>query len=142
MVNDRDKIVQELFNVVQIKKIEIAKAEKPNWETNCVFRYNKDSSVNTNLQVCNNVEDLVNILGFLIEKKNSFDAAQKILGTKLKFQWSGFSFENWSSDLKSTVAKIEIKFKKKELEILEVRLNGLVSKEMREQLELEEIRKY
>jgi hypothetical protein len=27
MVNDRDKIVQELFNV-QIKKIEIAKAEK------------------------------------------------------------------------------------------------------------------
>jgi hypothetical protein len=27
MVNDRDKIVQELFNVVQIKKIEIAKAE-------------------------------------------------------------------------------------------------------------------
>jgi hypothetical protein len=28
MVNDRDKIVQELFNVVQIKKIEIAKAEK------------------------------------------------------------------------------------------------------------------
>jgi hypothetical protein len=31
-------------------------------------------------------------------------------------------------------------FKKKELEILEVRLNGLVSK--REQLELEEIRKY
>jgi hypothetical protein len=39
------------------------------------------------------------------------------------------------------VAKIEIKFKKKELEILEVRLNGLVSKEMRE-LELEEIRKY
>jgi hypothetical protein len=64
MVNDRDKIVQELFNVVQIKKIEIAKAEKPNWETNCVFRYNKDSSVNTNLQVCNNVEDLVNIWGF------------------------------------------------------------------------------
>jgi hypothetical protein len=34
------------------------------------------------------------------------------------------------------VAKIEIKFK--ELEILEVRLNGLVSKEMREQLELED----
>jgi hypothetical protein len=26
-IPDRDKIVQELFNVVQIKKIEIAKAE-------------------------------------------------------------------------------------------------------------------
>jgi nitrate reductase NapAB chaperone NapD len=68
MVNDRDKIVQELFNVVQIKKIEIAKAENQIGKL-IVYLDNKDSSVNTNLQVCNNVEDLVNILGFLIERK-------------------------------------------------------------------------
>jgi hypothetical protein len=41
---EEDKLVQELFNVVQAKKAEIAKAEKPSWETNCAFRYNKDSS--------------------------------------------------------------------------------------------------
>jgi hypothetical protein len=76
MVNDRDKIVQELFNVVQIKKIE----NKANQIGKLiVFRFNKDSSVNTNLQVCNNVEDLVNILGFNKEKivlmlpKNTWD---------------------------------------------------------------------
>jgi hypothetical protein len=39
--------------------------------------YNKDSSVNTNLQVCNNVEDLANISVLIEKKKNSFDAAQK-----------------------------------------------------------------
>jgi hypothetical protein len=44
-----------------------------------------------------------------------------------------FSFENWSSDLKvQWLMRLSLK---KELEILEVRLNGLVSKEMREQLD-------
>ena len=141
MANDRDKLVQELFNVVQEKKAAIAKAEKPNWETNCAFRYNKDSSASINLQVCSDGEELVNILGFLIEKKNAFESAQKILGTSFKFKWSGFSFEDWSSDLKTRLDKIEISIKKKELEMLEGRLNGLVSKEMREQLELDEIKK-
>jgi len=32
--SETDKLVQDLFKVVQIKKAEIAKAEKPNWETN------------------------------------------------------------------------------------------------------------
>jgi hypothetical protein len=38
-----------------------------------------------------------------------------------------FSFENWSSDLKVQWLKLRLSLKK-ELEILEVRLNGLVSK--------------
>ena len=141
MSNERDKQVQELFKVVQEKKTAIAKAEKPNWETNCAFRYNKESSFSTNIQVCSDAEELVVILALLIEKRNSFDEAQKILGTSFGFKWFGFSFENWVSDIKTRIDKIEITKKKKELELLESRLDKLVSPELKTQMELEEITK-
>lgn len=141
MESEKDKIVQGLFEIVQQKKAEIAKAEKPSWETNCAFRFNKDASTVTNLQVCSSVEELVGILGFLIEKNNSFESAQKILGTKVNFKWLGFTVKEWTADIKTRIDKIDITNKKKELENLEGRLDKLVSKEMREQLELAEIKK-
>ena len=130
MANDRDKIVQELFKVVQEKKAAIAKAEKPNWLTNCAFRYNKETSASTNIQVCGDVDELILMLAFLCEKKRSFAEAQTILGTSKKFAWLGFSFEDWSSDLKTRIDKIEISKKKQ-----------LVSPELKEQMELAEIQK-
>lgn len=141
MSNDRDKIVKELFDVIQEKKAEIAKAEKPNWETNCAFRYGKESSVSTNLQVCNSAEELLDILTFLVSKKDAYDTAQKLLGTSIKFKWFGYTFGEWLSDIKTRLNKIEISSKKKELEALETRLDKLVSPEMKEAMELEEIRK-
>lgn len=138
---EEDKLVQELFNVVQAKKAEIAKAEKPNWETNCAFRYNKDSSASTNLQVCADVEELVHILAFLCDRKKGFDEAQKITGTSLKFKWLGFSFDDWASDIKTRIDKIQITIKKKDLEALESRLDKLVSPELKRKLELAEISK-
>lgn len=138
---EQDKVVQELFKVVQDKKASIAKAEKPNWITNCSFRYNKESSTATNLQVCNDVQELVQILGFLIEKKNAFDSAKKIIGISTDFKWCGYTLEDWSSDIKTRVDKIEITKKKQELEMLESRLDKLVSPEMRQQMELDEIKK-
>lgn len=141
MANERDKLVQELFKVVQEKKSAIAKAEKPSWATNCAFRYNEDSSASINIQVCADVEKFVHMLAFLIDKKRSFDEAQKILGTSVKFKWSGFSFEDWQSDIKTRIDKIEISNKKKELELLEGRLDKLVSPELKAQMELDEISK-
>jgi hypothetical protein len=141
MSSNNDKLVQELTKIVNEKKAAIAKAERPNWRTNCAFRYNKDSSASINLQVCGVVEDLVHILGFLCEKRNAFDEAQKIIGTNLEFKYLGFTFEDWSEDIKTRIDKIEITTKKKELEMLEERLNKLISPELRAQMELEEIRK-
>jgi hypothetical protein len=141
MSNDRDKLIQELFKVVQDKKMAIAKAEKPSWLTNCAFRYYKESSISTNLQVCSDVEELVHIMALLIEKNNSFNKAQEMLGTNLDFKWFGFTFEDWSADISTRINKIEIAKKKKELHELEVRLDKLVSPELKAQLELEEIQK-
>jgi hypothetical protein len=139
--NNNDQLVQELTKIVNAKKAAIAKAERPNWRTNCAFRYSKDSSASINLQVCGVVEELVYILGFLCEKRNAFNEAQKIIGTNLEFKWFNFTFDDWAEDIKTRIDKIEITTKKKELEMLEERLNKLISPELRAQMELEEIRK-
>lgn len=139
--NNNDLLVQELTKIVNDKKAAIAKAERPNWRTNCVFRHTRDSSAYTNLQVCAVVEDLVYMLGSLYEKRSAFNEAQKIVGTNLTFQWFGFTFDDWAEDIKTRIDKIEITMKKKELELLEERLNKLVSPELRAQMELEEIKK-
>lgn len=141
MENQKDKQVQELFKIVQQKKAEIIKAEKPNWLTNCSFGYNKDSSARQNIQVVSDVEELISILGFLIEKEKGFDAAQQVLGTSETFKWLGFTVEEWQSDIQTRINKIQISKKKKELDAIETKLNSLVSKEMREALELAEITK-
>lgn len=141
MENKTDKLVQDLFKVVQTKKAEIAKAEKPNWVTNCSFRYNKESSATTNIQVCADIDELVNIIGFLCVHKKGHDEAQEFLGTDKTFKWLGFTIDEWKTDVKTRIDKIQIGNKKKELELLESRLDKLVSPELKAQLELEEISK-
>ena len=140
MENTQDEQVQKLFKIVQEKKAEIAKTEKPSWETTCSFRFNPTSAAeDTNIQTVNNVADLVRIAAFLIEKEAAHQKANEALGTSVKFNWIGFSLAAWLTDLKTRVNKVEIAKKKKELETLETRLNALVSPEMRRKMELEEI---
>ncbi len=141
MENKKDEQVKQLFKVVQQKKAEIAKAERPNWLTNCSFSYVKDTSAKINFQVLNDVEELVTILAFLLKQEDAFNAANEILGTNITFKWLGFTLADWQADISTRINKIQISKKKKELETLEVRLNGLVSKEMRDQMELDEITK-
>ena len=136
-----DKIVQDLFKVVQTKKDEIAKAERPNWETNCAFGYNPEISQRTNLQVITDVLELINILTFIYDKHKSFEVVQEMLGTNYKFKWLGFTFDQWKSDVKTRINKIEISKKKKELGELEIRLDKLISPELKQQMELDEITK-
>jgi len=137
-----DEQTLNLFKIVQAKKDEIKQAEKkPDWKTNCSFRYNKDSSASTNLQVCADIEELVHALAFLCDRKKGFDDAQKILGTEITFRWMGFTFEAWASDIKTRVAKVLITDKKKTLEVLESRLDKVLSPELKAQLELEAISK-
>ena len=139
--NKQDEIVQKLFNVVQEKKKEIQKAEKPNWLTNSSFGYTPETSGRKNLRVINNVDELVDILSFLKGKSHFHDEAAKTLGSKSEFTWMGFSLSNWEEDLKTMATKINITKKKSELDILENRLNKLISPELKRQLELEEITK-
>lgn len=142
MATKQDKTVQDLFAVIQKKKEVIAKAEKPNWKTNCSFGYIKDSPTGrVNLQVLNDVQELIHILGFLIEKEKAFAEAAKFLDVDAKFDWFGYTLDEWREDVQTRVNKIQIIDKKKTLEKLEARLNSLISPEFRAEMELAEITK-
>lgn len=142
MATTKEEIIQGLYDTIQKKRNEIAKAEKPKWETNCSFKYNKEQSASTNLQVCSNLDDLVDILSFIMNKEAFHNEAMDALNVSTKFRWLGFTLDEWKSDIQTRVSKLEIVSKKKELEELEDRLNRLeITKEMREQMELEAIKK-
>ena len=141
MTNNTDKQVQELFKIVQQRKQEIAKAEKPNWITNCSFGYDKDSSQRYNIQTMSNVDDLISILAFLMDKESSFNQAAKELDVDNKFTWMNYSVEDWKSDIHTRINKIQISKKKNELETLEGRLDKLISPELKAEMELAEISK-
>ena len=134
-----DEIVQDLVQVVKQKREEISKAERPNWITNGSFKYAKGSAESFNLQTISDVNVFINALAFLIDREKSFKMACETLGVKSEFDWFGFSLEDWSSDFKTRITKIQIGQKKKELEIYESKLDKLISPEMRRTMELEEI---
>lgn len=141
MATKTDKQVQELFEIVQQKKSAIVKAEKPNWQTNCSFGYDKNSSSRMNIQVVNDIDELTEILAFLLRKERSHYEASEILGVESQFKWLGFNFEQWKSDIQTRIDKIQISKKKQELEQLESRLGLLISPELRAEMELAEITK-
>lgn len=142
MASKTDKQVQDLFKIVQQKKSEISKAEKPNWLTNCSFFYDKNnSSTRFNIQTITDTDELVQALAFLIEKEKAYDEANDLLGLSSRFKWAGFGLDDWKTDFQTRINKLQIKKKKDELELLESRLNSLISPELRTQLELEAITK-
>ena len=63
------------------------------------------------------------------------------LKIKSKIYYLGFQVNEWFTDIKTRLDKIQISEKKKNLSKLESRLNLLISKEMRDNIELEKIKK-
>jgi len=141
MSTEKDKIIDELFGVIQKKKEEIKKVLKPEWNTNCsyvpIFRTNQQ----LNLKVIANVDEIVNHVTGLMYRMDYISKAAAVLEVKPNYEWQGFLISDWIADFKTRVAIINVAKKKKELESLSKRLDKLVSPTRREELELEAIRK-
>jgi hypothetical protein len=137
----KDEIVQQLLGVVAEKKAEIAAAEKPNWKTNKSFRYSEESSKSLNLNTVNTTIKLVEALSHLLEKEKSYSEAAKLLGYSGEFTWFGYSVADWKADFITRNNQIGLIDMKKDLEIKEAKLDKLVSKEVREAMELEQLQK-
>lgn len=140
MAKKTDDKTLDLIKLVNQQKAEIAKAEKPNWNTNCSFSYAENSSNVTNIHVEANIKNLICIASFLRDKENSYKETAKLLGVDApEFTWDGFSTNDWINDIKMRINKIQITTKKKKLETLEARLNAIISPELRAELELKAI---
>lgn len=139
MNNDKQKLVDELFSLLEKKKAEIAQAEKPNWITNCSFPLSKNNSDRLNIQVVSEPVQLIEALSTLLEKEAAFEKANTILGEKATFKWGGFTVEEWTADFKTRLSKINIANKKRELADLESRLSKHISQEKRDEMDLADI---
>jgi hypothetical protein len=139
----KDETVQHLIKVVTAKKEAIKKAlQKPNWITNCSFRFGADTLGNSfNIQTVNDVNVFVDALAFLIRLEEAHTEASKRLGVTNNFVWLGYSVEDWQNDFKTRIDKIQIKKNQEEQEAYEVALNKLISKDAREAMELAELTK-
>ncbi len=136
-----DQRVLDLIDLAKKKKEAIAKAEKPNWKTNCSFSKDEYGSNRINLQATTDISVLIGILGFLTLTHAAFLQAAQLLGVEQEFLWMGFSYEDWKSDIETRVTKLHITKEKKNLELIEERLGKLISPELRKELELQELEK-
>jgi len=137
----KDEIVQALLKVVADKREEISKAEKPTWLTNKSFRYSEESSKSLNLNTVGTVDKLVGALSHLLAQEKSYSDAAKLLGYEGKFTWFGYSVDEWKADFITRKNQISISDMKLDLANKESRLDKLVSKEVREAMELEQLQK-
>jgi len=137
-----DELVQELFNKFQQKKESIEKAKKPVWETGGVFSYSPNSAHDrTDIKTVTDQRKLVEMFGFILDRKEKTEAAASQLGVKYSFNWLGFSEEEWKKDFQTRIDQLQLQEKIKELEEIEVRLNSVISPELRRQMELEALSK-
>lgn len=130
-----DETTLKLIEEVTKRKKEISDAERPNWKTNCSFQMGDQ---HVNLHVAGKGV-LIEVLSFLIGKMEHHCKAVALLDISVDFMWGGFKFDDWLDDIRTRMNKVTLADKKKKLEKLESRLEGIVSPELRRKLELESI---
>jgi len=141
-VKTTDEMVKELFDTVQTKKLAIEKAERPCWQTSGNFGYSANSAHDrTDVKTITDVRKIVDMLAFLMDRKEKSESAAKELGVTYTFSWLGFSVDEWKSDFVTRVNQISLKEKQKELAEIEARLNAIISPELKAKMELEVLSK-
>lgn len=137
-----DQTTLTLIQEVNRRKAEISRAERPNWKTNCSFSYDEDKAGSAvNLHVETSVRRLVLIAAFLQDKAAAYARAAASLGVDNlpPFVWGNSPVADWLADIKTRLDKLDVAAKRKKLELLEERLNKIVSPELRAKMELEAI---
>jgi hypothetical protein len=139
-----DKAVLQLLTKVREKKEAIKGAQKkPQWKTNCSLSLidSRYTSVQDrlNIQTVRDTDRLIEVGAFLLRRHADMDHAATLLGIKYDSLYMGYSIEDWTTDLKTRVAMLKLEEQKKELEILNKRVDKLVTPEQRREMELLEL---
>ena len=141
MTINQDQVIRDLYYKVQEKKAEVESlSSKPNWITNCAFRYDNKLNDIFNIQTINDLDTLIHIAGWLTYKEDLYNKGLKVLSlSERQYTWLTYTTEQWITDIKTRINKINLVDKKKELTILETRLKKILPPEFEKQLELESI---
>lgn len=132
-----DEKIKELFDLVQKKKLEIEKAERPIWETSRNFGFSPNSAHDRiSIPTITDTRKIVEMYAFLLERKDKVEKSAEELNVKYDFTWLGFTVEEWKSDFSTRINQITIQEKRKNLLEHEVRLSAILSPEMIKEMEI------
>ena len=142
MTNENaDTITLELIKEVQKRRQEIAEVSRPQWKTNCNFRF-EGSDRSINLHVATDITTLVSMATHVLQLQDYFDKAVKVLDIKedMFCEFCGSPTEAWLADIKLRISMVGLKKKKASLKKMEDRLDAIISPELRREMELEAIK--
>jgi hypothetical protein len=138
MAKSTDEAVLELLKKVEQKRAEIKKAQKrPQYKTNLTIGYDPETTTGRiMIQTVTDPSKVAGIYAFLIQKEEALNQAYTELGLPPDLTYMGYPIADWKEDLKARAGQLSIEQKKKELDILDKRVNSLVSPEQRREMEL------
>jgi hypothetical protein len=106
--------VRKLYKLVNDKKNALEAASKGNFVTDGQFRFGNNSAY-IDIKTCKHVNQLRDIAAFLMEKQSHIEKANDHLGIKDAFTWMGATVDQWLSDVKVAVTKLNIVNEKADL---------------------------
>jgi hypothetical protein len=139
-----DEMVLDLLRKVQQQKEEVkAASKKPNWLTSLSFSFNPKDSITDriNIGVVKEPERLAEIYAFLLVKEEYGKKAALELNLEVDPSYLAYPISAWKEDIRTRAAQVGVEQKKKDIEALDKRINGLVTFEQRRVLELEALQK-
>ena len=138
---NQDQVIRDLYYKVQSKKAEIETiSNKPNWVTNCAFRFDSKLTEVINIQTINDLDTLIHMAGWLGHQEDIYNKGLKLLNLpKKQYIWLTYTSAQWITDINTRINKINLVDKKIELATLENRLKKILPPDFERQLELEAI---
>lgn len=131
MANTNDKRILELRKQIKAKKEKIGKIGRFTAVTNCSLEID---GVRFNLNVLNK-EQLLQLL----VKLNAYYMSADKLQISAVVTYSGYTLDEWITDISSKLDIIGKKEEEKKLSVMEAKLEKLLSDEKQVELEIDEI---
>lgn len=143
-MNTIDDQIKKMFAIVQAKREAVELAEqssKDTWKTKASILIGKETTPQS-IQTAS-AEKVKQIVMELLRHRQLAKEANNILGINEdeEEKYQGFTYEDWFVDCRKRMNALTLKEKQKQLNILEDRLNAIVSPEQRRAMELESISK-
>jgi hypothetical protein len=133
-------MIKQLMAKVATQKEALGTKPKAFWKTNALFKFNGDTHFNLNT-VSDSGKLVVALAHLLAQSDDTVKAAQMLGVAAPKFEWFGYSVEDWVDDFKMRISIIDWEAKKAKLDATQTKLSQLVSEEARTEMELESISK-
>ncbi len=143
MTNSIDTKIMDMLSLVKQKKADLEKTKQlinSGWKTNCSISLNPEKTSPKNIAVLKK-QEIVDVLAFVLQTSEFIQKAEQELGFPVTKNASmtkvqGYTVSDWVTDCKKRIASLDIKEKEAELEALEMRVNAIVSPEIRRQMEI------